>query len=439
MKRLLAAGLLCVLAFSLSGCFLEPAESLYAVPRQPESFYDLQSAIEKQMGDGVSYSPPTAGENQQAVQLTDLDGDLEDEAIVFLKTQTDTPMTVCVFDRKDGTFSLLTRISGAGTAFDRVEYVQIDDRPGKEIVLGRQISEHVTQALNVYALKDGTLVELLSASYSDFITTGMGVQGRSGIFLLHQDATAANGIAEYYHWSDGALLREREAEMSAPVSAVKRIITGRMCQDVPAVFVASSYGESAIVTDIFGFRDGGFTNFIRTDETDTEVKTVRDYYVYSADIDIDGLIELPRLQPMKAIAGDDGSKNQSLICWYNLNADASETRKKLTYHNYIGGWYLEIPEAWSPHLAVTQTDAYASAPAYRFLFTSANGKTEELFTIVATTEASARSGWSVLKQQGDMNYLCQLGDGAQQQGVTVETLRSAFRLIRVDWKTGETG
>ena len=62
----------------LGGCFFEPAEGLYAVPKQLEDYYNLQSAIDSAMPDNAVYSPPTAGENQQAVQLTDRDGDTED-------------------------------------------------------------------------------------------------------------------------------------------------------------------------------------------------------------------------------------------------------------------------------------------------------------------------------------------------------------------------
>ncbi len=85
MKRIVICICLLAVVGLLGGCFLEPAEGLYAVPKQPEEYYNLQSAIEAAMPAGASYSPPTAGENQQAVQLTDLDGDGEDEAVVLLQ------------------------------------------------------------------------------------------------------------------------------------------------------------------------------------------------------------------------------------------------------------------------------------------------------------------------------------------------------------------
>ena len=100
MKRIILVGLLAALVVSLCGCFLDPAEYLYEIPKQPEDYYELQSAIEKAMPEGASYSPPTAGDNQQAVQLADLDGDGEDEAVVYLKTSGSSPLSVCVFGKR---------------------------------------------------------------------------------------------------------------------------------------------------------------------------------------------------------------------------------------------------------------------------------------------------------------------------------------------------
>lgn len=52
--RFLPLLLACLL---LCGCFLEPAEGLYAVPKQSEEYYDLQNAIELALPDGAVYAP----------------------------------------------------------------------------------------------------------------------------------------------------------------------------------------------------------------------------------------------------------------------------------------------------------------------------------------------------------------------------------------------
>ncbi|MDD6643398.1 MAG: hypothetical protein PUF80_04135, partial [Firmicutes bacterium] len=273
MKRMILFALLITLLVSLSGCFLEPAENLYAIPKQSSDYYELQSAIEKAMPEGASYCPPTAGDNQQSVQLADLDGDGRDEAVVYLKTTGSTPLSVCVFGKREGKYSLIAKVDFAGSSFDHVEYVQIDGEPGNELVFGRLISDQVAQTLSVYALRGDTAQELLTANYSEYITADLDADGNRDLLLLRAD-TEQTGVAEYYHWQDGQIVRAREASMTTSVTAVKRIITGKMCQEVPAVFVASEYGEGMIVTDIFALRHGEFCNLTLADGNTTGVETV---------------------------------------------------------------------------------------------------------------------------------------------------------------------
>lgn len=438
MKRLLLFVILLALTISLNGCFLEPAESLYAVPQQPQDFYDLQSAIEAAMPAGGAYSPPTSGENQQAVQLSDLDGDGDEEAIVYLKSDSEAPLSVCVFDKREESYELMAKLDGAGNAFDQVQYVEINGVPGNEIVVGRKISDQVIQTINIYTLHDGSASELLNANYTEFIASDLDSNGLMDVILLRADGDAQKGIAEYYHWSDGQLFREREARLSTSAEAIKRIITGKMCKNVPAVFVASEYGEGTIVTDVFGYIDGAFTNLALPQDTDTSVQTVREYYVYSCDIDSDGLIELPRLIALPSRPSDSSSENQFLICWYNLLLNGSVEEKALTYHNYSGGWYVSIPETWAEGLTVSRTTAFDSTQVYSFALLEGD-ETKTLFTIAALTgedrqQAMEESGWEKLTEKGDVLYACRLGN----QGVTIEELRSMFHFIRIDWNTGET-
>jgi len=69
-------------ALLLSGCAMRTVEEMYALPRRSEEYNHLQSAIDAAM-DGLSYSAPISGENQQTVQSADLDGDGVDECLVF--------------------------------------------------------------------------------------------------------------------------------------------------------------------------------------------------------------------------------------------------------------------------------------------------------------------------------------------------------------------
>lgn len=52
--------------------------------------------------------------------------------------------------------------------------------------------------------------------------------------------------------------REKEAYLTAGASLVKRILTGNLMKDIPAVFVSSAYEDTGLVTDVFAFQNGVF-------------------------------------------------------------------------------------------------------------------------------------------------------------------------------------
>ena len=111
----LLAGALCLL---LSGCFVKTVDELYTLPRHSDEYDNLQKAIDEVMAAaGCEYCAPISGSNQQSVQLADLDGDGEEEAIVFAKTSDEKPLKAYVFDKLDGAYQNISVIEGNGAAF----------------------------------------------------------------------------------------------------------------------------------------------------------------------------------------------------------------------------------------------------------------------------------------------------------------------------------
>ena len=163
-KRSLLA-LMILLCLLLTGCYAFDSESFYALPKRSEQFSELQAAAEAAMNGG-EYSAPVSGSNRQAVQQADLDGDGTDEALVFCKTGVSMPLKVLILKRNDSSYRYLSTVERDGTAFDCVQYAEMDGAPGLELILSRRIGEQVQQYLGVYTLDNGAAVELLSVRCS---------------------------------------------------------------------------------------------------------------------------------------------------------------------------------------------------------------------------------------------------------------------------------
>ncbi|MBQ1406201.1 MAG: hypothetical protein IIZ00_08345, partial [Oscillospiraceae bacterium] len=290
-KRSLLA-LMILLCLLLTGCYAFDSESFYALPKRSEQFSELQAAAEAAMNGG-EYSAPVSGSNRQAVQQADLDGDGTDEALVFCKTGVSMPLKVLILKRNDSSYRLLTTVESDGTAFDSVQYAEMDGAPGLELILSRRIGEQVQQYLGVYTLDNGSAVELLSVRCSLYTTLDMDRDQRTDLFVLQSNSEGPTAYANLYRWRDGSLQKDAEASLSMASESVKRVLTGNLSMNVPAVFIASAYDESNLITDVFALRQGVFTNVTQNAESGQSSQTVRNYYVYSTDIDNDGVIEMP--------------------------------------------------------------------------------------------------------------------------------------------------
>lgn len=425
------------LMFALSGC-LKSTEDMYRLPQQTSLYYNLQAEIAAVLNTGAEYSAPLEGQNRQPIQLADLDGDRENEAIVFLKTTETMPLKAYIFDREDGQYKLNAVIEGNGTSFQSVEYAQLDGVSGVELIIGWQVSNQVTKAITAYSSRADGMIELLSANYTEYKTVDLNTDGLTDVLVLQFSAENQSGIAELYSYRGGQMEREPEAAMSTGVSSIKRIITGYMDANVPAVFVASLYADAYIVTDVFAYKDGAFQNVAVKDETG-KASTVRNYYVYATDIDNDGLIELPKTVPLKQYNAES-TDNYWSIEWYNLTLSGESVLKKTTYHNYSSGWYVDLPKQWE-NLVVYRGNPVGSVRGHVFATWSGQAQANVMFTIYAFTgyhrdALATQDGRFILTQKGDVTYAAKIENA--NTTLTIEGLKALFHFIQTDWNSGET-
>ena len=441
-KGICMAALTLCLALCLTGCLTLSVDEMYALPRQSDEYNKLQSAISEILGDGLQYSSPLSGSNQQPIQLADLTGDGVDEAIVFTKSDGDKPMRAQIFARSGDGYERLCSIDGDGSAFDRVEYVQLDGEPGLEIVLGRRIGNQVLQSVGAYALSDGQPVELMSANYSEFRITDLDGNDTRDLFVIRFDAENRTGVAEVYRFLGGAMERSTETALSADVDAVRHITTGDLKEGQRAVFVASTSVEGEIVTDVFTLENE--TLNVRSSDRDYGLFNcpVRGYNVYADDLDGDGLVELPNVVPLDPYSEEVADDQYYAIEWYAVSSDEPKC-KATTYHNYSGGWYLTLPEKLGSRFIVRRGESVAGSRGMEFYTERDTAPDEMLFTFYAysgdtRSTLAAQDGRFPLAAKNDVTYCAILGTAAERLGITQETLTANFRFIQVNWNSGET-
>lgn len=109
----------------LGGCVFPSGDELLAAPKPSSNYQSLQTELEKQLAQGVSYASPSEGENRSSIQLADLDNDGVEEAITFFRgatSATSNKFTVAVYRKQDDSYVCTGTIDGRGTgiAFGRI-------------------------------------------------------------------------------------------------------------------------------------------------------------------------------------------------------------------------------------------------------------------------------------------------------------------------------
>ena len=435
---ILLAGMLTVLLFA--GCAMQTVEEMYALPRRSEAFNEMQSAIDTAMY-GMTYASPQSGENQQTVQMADLDGDGSEEILVFAKGASEKPLQVLIFTKDaDGHVRTMETIGSNGLAFEQVEYVEFDDNPGCELVVGIRIGEQVQRSIAVYTFKNGDAELMLLNGYSKFLTCDLDQNGYSDLMVLRPgEQESEGGTAVLYHYRNGQIERSVEIAMAENPSNIRRIMHGKLENGTPAVFVASAVDQNAIVTDVLTIRDNELANIAVSDDVNTSVHTLRNYYVYAEDIDNDDVVEIPSIITMKPVSFWNNEEEKYFLRWYSFDENGWEHDKLFTFHNFLGGWYLQLDSNWASRVTVEQYNS-----VYNFyLWDESYQAATSLFTLYVFTgsnrdEEAVRDGRFAVYRAEGVAYAASLEESAVEYGITEDYIIDSFRLIRNDWQMGET-
>ena len=439
-KRILRAVLMILTALLLTGCGQHTVEQMYSLPKRSQEYNHLQSAIDTQM-QGREYSAPRSGEHQQTVQMADLDGDGKEEYLVFAKGSSEKPMQILIFHLNDhGEAELMEVIESTGSAFEQVEYVDMDDKPGCELVVGRLLSEQVPRSVSVYTFHSGYGEQLMATGYSRFITCDLDDNGQSELLLIqHGESDTGRAVVTLFRYKNGDMHRSREMELSNEANSVKRMNSGKLQDETPAIYVTSTDEFHSVITDIFTLREEQFIKVSFDLETEQNLETLRNYDVHAEDIDDDGIVELPSLISMRSLYPLWETEQQYLIRWYSLDLSGQVTNKLYSFHNYSGGWFLTLDENWANRIALDhQENTYVF-----YIWSEDFQEALPVFSVYVLTGSeqdtqAAEQNRFILHQGDDVVYACKLGMASGIYGITEDQLMNSFHLIYQDWKSGET-
>lgn len=382
MKRVKCAALFLVICL-LGGCSGMSIDELYCLPKASEDYYDLQEALSQALGNGLSYDAPASGARREPVQLVDLDYDGTDEAVAFFRSSQDGSVAAYIFARRGFQYELADQIPCSGSAVGAVEYADLDGSGSLELLITCQVSEAVTQALQVSRYQNNAAESLLTAPCGRYVLTDLNGDGAKEILCITDSGAEASAAVTYYTYVGGQMKTGQELRLSENYSDILNIAQGTLEDGTEAVLI-TGIAEDQMKTDVLIQNDQAELTAVDCGRLGSSAQ-LQGGDLYPRDMDGDGNLEIPKGKVLPEY--EAGSGTQWTVEWYGLTAKGKSGLKCSTYHCFDEGWYLELPESWDDAISVrekSETDGTCTIHSVGFYQKSSGRKAgAEIVTIYA--------------------------------------------------------
>jgi hypothetical protein len=447
-KKWAALLLMMSLSLVLAGCAmpkltLDP-EELYALPELPARYTTLNQQLNAIQESGAEYAAPVSGSNIQPVQMVDLDGDGREEALAFFRqSDGEKPLKIYVFTDNGNSYTQTAVIEGSGLAVYSIAYSDMNGDGRMEIIVGWRVSMDL-QALAVYALEPGGARELARSNYVKYAVADLNGDGMQEltVFRANQDGV---GAADCYLWKNGALTLSSTIRVSmtmAELSQQGKVTVGTLRSGEPALFVTGVAEGMRAMTDVLLLRGGELNNAVLSPTTGVSGESSRFRALYPADINGDGVTEVPRTVALygEELEGDTAQR----VDWISFDAAGAAIRVLSTYHAIEDGWYLQLPDGWADTICVGRSSSADEASVTFYMGDSRDQSYTPVLRITTLSGSNrerlaVRTGRFILGRNDGVIYAGELlkGNEGWADGVTEDEVRNAFSLIAPEWSAGD--
>jgi hypothetical protein len=402
---------LVILLALFTGCSSLNAEELYCLPEATDDYYDLQEALSKVLSSGLSYQAPTSGARREPVQLVDLTGDGVDEAVAFFRSDED-GIQAYIFSRQDSTYEPAAVIGCAGSSVGSVEYADLDGDGSLELFLASEVSEDVTQALQVLRFDGQEATPLLTTSCAQYLLESLSSDSSQSVLCFGANGAEAATV-DCFRLEGSQMISCGQVRLGSSYDSLLSIQSGTLSDGVPALLVTAAQGEDQLLTDILTLDGNALTQLsFRTTEY------VQGQALYPQDLDQDGQTEFPEALLLKPYDSDTAA--QSLVAWYSISSQDKAQKELLTYQ--ASGWYLELPDSWEDQVTVREESvatATCTVNSVSFYHLTKSGRPGDELLTVYTLRGESRQdyaeeqGLTILRSDTEVIFAVRLNEDAE--------------------------
>ena len=438
------AVLLAVALFVLASEF-KPINSLMRPPKVEGENLSIQLAFEENVGDNYLLKQPIKGDYRSAYTFIDLDGDNDNEVIVFYSSQEAIDIVrMNVLDIIDGRWKSVADFESIHNQIQEVKFADLNGDKLKEIIVGwTTYQDDYSKLLSVYKInraKEGVSIKpVFDDSYSQFEIIDINSDGNKDILSLKRVAVPNTPETEYrasfLSYTKGQIAEIAGIPLDKSIASVTSVTSDFNEEtSLRRIYVDGYKVDSGMATDCF-YWDKSKNAFekITYGGVSLSAITSRSAGVFCSDINSDGFIEIPveEYLPASSVVTAERSVDigQSIIKWVQIGAGYLNT-VEYRLMNSSSGYSIKLDEDWIGKVTVIN-DTVEGVLTFCKLKND-NGQLEcgdAVFSIKSTSDdgmVSYFSDYDYLTKNKGQYYFCRIYDEVEGFEVTYKEIKNSM-------------
>ena len=435
LRKFVCALLVISVSAALCGCefFTADTADLLSPPALTGDMLPIAEAIDESVPGEYSFEYPSRGDYRSAVIQHDIDKDGALEAFAFYSTEESqgTTLHINAIRNQNGEWSSVSTQKIIAGGVDRVAFCDLDRDGSDEILVGWEIYGASELQLAVYTLGENSLTQRMLEQYTHFTTCDLDYDGLNEIFIIRSSPAESSNTALLFSLTPVGVSQIATCELDSAAKTFYSPVAGTLSTGQPAVYIDAVKGVGA-VTAVLYMEKNSLVNPLLDPGTRENTKTIRSATLEISDINNDGILEIPIQSEVPAVTKYGGGEKQYLTNWCSFNGTAL-TNQLTTVINSSDRYYISIPQKWQGKIAVLKDSEECLLEIYRY-DQQKNISSELLLRILVVEKSDWDSGnykdqeLSEIVNDGVNTYLCYIADGAYDDGITLEKIKSEFKL-----------
>lgn len=419
----------------LSGCtFGGSVDTLLVPPSLSKEQEQIYQALQNAVGKDIKLQYPKAGDYLSSFILTDIDGDGEEESLVFYaKTGLSTAennLRINVLDKEGSSWRSVCDVPAEGAEIEKVVISTIGAEKNVQMAIGYSLIDQYDKGLVVYNYENGTLSHRFSTTYSLFDINDLDGDGGKELLVLQTDSSALGARAAVYCPDENGSFRKTQLTLRSSCTGFSQVLYSRREDGSAVVYADMLTGVTTIQTDLFSF-DGEKLYHILEDESSAS-ETTRSLSCLTLDIDSDGIPEIPVQTVFPGYDGSVSDQNIRLTRW--MTPENGELIEKYRgYYSVSEGYAFMLPAKWRDEVTAV-IDGLTGDIVFYHYGGSLTEPMQELMRIGTASDRDGRDmlledGYSLLHSRGNAYYFMSVKESEDELYIPESELLSCFLFV----------